>query len=82
MSLSIWKITSPVAISLWFVGAGLATYWFQGRRRDAIEMLEPSPDHKLSAVDADKIRWRLIGDGFLAGGAVVLLFQVLRLIFG
>ena len=80
--MSVWEITSPVAIVILVAAAGFAAYWFRGRRRDAIESLDPSAEPKLSVEDADRIRLRLIGDGFLAGGALILLFLVLRLIFG
>ena len=80
--MNIWEITSPVAIVILVAAAGLAAYWFRGRRRDAIESLDPSAEPKLSVEAADRIRFRLIGDGFLAVGALILLFLVLRLIFG
>ena len=80
--MSIWEITSPVAIGVFVAAAGLAAYWFRGRRRDAIESLDPSAEPKLSVEDAGRIRSRLIGEGFLAGGALIILFLVLRLIFG
>ena len=68
---------SPVLIAVWFVGAGFVAHWFRGRRRDALAALQGYEGSKPSRDDGDGIRMRLILDGFIGGGALVVLFALL-----
>ena len=70
-------IHSPVLIAVWFVAAGFVANWFRGRAREGYAALQGYEGSKPSQEEANGIRMQMILDGFIAGGAILVLFVLL-----
>ena len=70
-------IHSPFVGALWFIGSGFVVDWFRRRARQAAAELQGYEGSKPSQEEADGIRMSRILDGFIAGGAILVLFALL-----
>jgi hypothetical protein len=71
------SIHSPVLGAVWFIGIGFALQWFRRRGREADAALKGYEGSRPSQEEADGIRVSRIFDGFIAGGAIIVLFALL-----